>query len=98
MLNRLQQLGTDWGVWAKEAHLTQTDADGVDDVGPFPPEVWVWLVLDDKHDVGGDAAGGFVALTWKRDLGAFLPATLDLDGQDLVLGACGAAVRVQATA
>lgn len=60
--------------------------------------MWVRLVLDDEDDVGGDAAGGLVAFPRECDFSAFLPATLDLDGQDLVLGACGAAVRVQATA
>lgn len=57
----------------------------------------VRLVLDDEYDVGGDAAGGLVTLTWERDFGALLPAALDLDGQDLVLGARGAAVGVQAS-
>lgn len=60
--------------------------------------MWVRLVLNDEDDIGGDAAGGLVALAWERDLGALLPAALDLDGQDLVLGARGPAVGVQATA
>lgn len=58
--------------------------------------MWVWLVLDDKDDVGGDGAGRFVALPWEGDLGSFLPAAFDLDGQDLVLVARGPSVGVQA--
>lgn len=80
-----------------DAHLAQTDADGVDDVGPFPPKVWVWLVFDDEDNVGRDAARGLVTLTWEGNLGALLPATLDLDRQDLVLGAGSASVSIQAT-
>ena len=55
----------------------------------------VGLVLDDEHDVGGYGAGRLVALAGERDLGALLPAPLDLDGEDLVLVAQRAPVGVQ---
>jgi len=60
--------------------------------------VWVRLVLDDEHDVGGYRVGRLVALAGEGDLGALLPAPLDLDGEDLVLVAHGPAVRVESLA
>lgn len=75
-------------------HLSQAHANWIHNVGPFPPEVRVWLVLDDEHDVGGDRVRRLVPLPRKRDLGSFLPSPLDLDGEDFVLVAHGPPVRI----
>lgn len=76
-------------------HLSQADPHRVHDVRAFPAEVRVWFVLDDEDDVSRDGAERLVALPGERDLGSLFPATLDLDGEDLVLCAHGAAVGVQ---
>ena len=54
------------------------------------------LVFEHKDDVGRDVVRCGIALFGEGDLGAFLPATLDDNMQDLVLGAHSSPIRVEA--
>lgn len=76
-------------------HVSEGYPRRVDDIGAVSAEHRVRLVLHDEHDVGGDVGGRLVSLFGEGDLGALFPAGLDVHGEDLVLGADRAAVRVQ---
>lgn len=55
----------------------------------------VRFVLDDEDDVSGNGVGRLVAFPWECDLCPLLPASLDLNGEDLILRSHGPAVWVQ---
>ena len=55
------------------------------EVGPLPLEVLVRLVADYEDNVGRDLVGGLVTLPLEGDLGAGLPAWLDVNGEHLLL-------------
>lgn len=59
-------------------HLFERDFGRVDDVGAVPSEHGVGLVLHHEDDVRRDVGERLVAFPGERDLGALLPALLDV--------------------
>ena len=67
------------------SYLSERYFADVPQVGSLPLEVGMGLVPDDEDNVGGNLVGGLVALALEGDLGARLPARLDVDGQHFLL-------------
>lgn len=76
-------------------HISEGHSSRVDDIGAIPAEQRMGFVFDHKHHVSRNVSGRLVSLPGEGDLGPFLPASLDVHCQDLVLAAHAAAVRVQ---
>lgn len=77
-------------------HLLKADEGTVEHVGAISAEVCMRLIFEHEDNVSRDVVRCGITLFGESDLGAFLPATLYDNVQDLVLCAYSSPVRIKA--